>query len=371
MIFEIFLILSVAVLLYVVIRNNFRLRKRIRYVMEATLNGDFSYKFPTSNVNKDKREINIMLNRIVEHLENLTLEVRQKEAFLSKVLNLTDIGFALADSKGDIRLHNKAALRILNRPVLTHRCQIPDYNITGLDIRKSDVTVNDKSFILFTITDLGRQLQTVEVESWDKLTRVLTHEIMNSLTPIQSIAENMSGKAMDQDSSDAFATISSSSQSLMQFVKNFREFSIVPKPQMKAIYIRPLLESSIRMAKSYVKDRNISFSLICFPPELLIYTDETLLSRVLLNVIKNAIEANPQNITIEVEEKADESLEIRISNDGELIPEETAEHIFTPFFTTRPSGNGIGLSISRRIITSLGGTLSLKTNPQTTFSIRL
>ncbi len=101
------------------------------------------------------------------------------------------------------------------------------------------------------------------------------------------------------------------------------------------------------------------------------YTDVSLLSRVLINILKNAIEANPEHITIEADEKADESVEIRISNDGELISEENAEHIFTPFFTTRPSGSGIGLSLSRRIITHLGGTLSLKTRPHTSFSIRL
>ncbi|MDE5997546.1 MAG: ATP-binding protein, partial [Muribaculaceae bacterium] len=137
------------------------------------------------------------------------------------------------------------------------------------------------------------------------------------------------------------------------------------------VYIKPLLESSLRIAESYVKEKHVGIELICFPPELMVYTDEALLSRVLINILKNAIEANPQNISIEADEKADESVEIRISNDGELISEETAEHIFTPFFTTRSSGNGIGLSLSRRIITHLGGTLSLKTRPATCFTVRL
>lgn len=118
-------------------------------------------------------------------------------------------------------------------------------------------------------------------------------------------------------------------------------------------------------------DKGISISLTCFPPELMVYTDETLLRQVLLNIIKNAIEANPKEICIEAEEKSDESLEIRISNDGELISEETAEQVFTPFFTTRGNGNGIGLSLSRRIITHLGGTLTLKTRPITCFSVKL
>ena len=140
---------------------------------------------------------------------------------------------------------------------------------------------------------------------------------------------------------------------------------------MRAVYIKPLLESSIRIAESYIKEKHISIKLICFPPELMVYTDDTLLSRVLINILKNAIEANPTIITIEADEKADESVEIRIYNDGELIPDEMAQHIFTPFFTTRPNGSGIGLSLSRRIVTHLGGTLSLKTRPATCFTVRL
>ena len=103
----------------------------------------------------------------------------------------------------------------------------------------------------------------------------------------------------------------------------------------------------------------------------MVYTDESQLSRVLLNIMKNAIEANPSRISVEADEKADESVEIRIANDGEPIDDETAKHIFTPFFTTREGGSGIGLSLSRRIVTHLGGTLSLKTRPLTCFSVRI
>ena len=353
------------------IRNTSRINKRMRYVVEATLSGDFSYQFPTSNVSKDEREINETLNRIVEHFERLTHEASQNEVFLGRLINLTDIGLAMADANGDIRLHNDAALRLLERQALTNLCQIPEQAYAGLDIRKSNVTVNDRSFTLLTISDLSRRIQAVEVESWEKLTRVLTHEIMNSLTPIQSIAETMVGKTTTQEASEAFETISSSSRGLMQFVRNFREFSRLPEPKMKAIYVKPLLESCVRMAESYAKDKDTCITLLCFPPDLMVYTDESQLSRVLLNIMKNAIEANPSRISVEADEKADESVEIRIANDGEPIDDETAKHIFTPFFTTREGGSGIGLSLSRRIITHLGGTLSLKTRPLTCFSVRI
>lgn len=156
--------------------------------MDATLNGDFSYKFPVVGVNKDTRNTNETLNRIVAHFEHLTRQAKENDAFLLRVINHTDTGIALADAKGVIRFHNDAALRLLERPVLTHICQIPCEADAELIIKTSKVTVNDRQFILYAISDLRRQMQVVEVESWEKLTRVLTHEIMNSLTPIQSIA---------------------------------------------------------------------------------------------------------------------------------------------------------------------------------------
>lgn len=354
-----------------IIRSILRLNRKMRYVMEATLNGDFSYKFTTDNLSKDEREVNEMLNCMVTHFEQLTSEVKRNEAFLKRVINLTDIGLAVADASGNVMLHNESALRLLERPAFTHICQIPEHAGKDLRISKSAFTVNDKSFTLFTFSDLSRQLQVAEVESWEKLTRVLTHEIMNSLTPIQSIAENMSDKTTTTEDADAFKTISSSSRSLMQFVRNFREFTKLPEPKMRVLYLKPLLESCARMGEGYAKDRTLSISLLCFPPDVMVYTDEALLSRVLLNIIKNAVEANSSVIDIEAEVKADESVEIRISNNGEPISEDAAGEIFTPFYTTRASGSGIGLSLSRRIITHLGGTLSFKTKPRTCFSIRL
>lgn len=365
-----FLICS-GVCAFMITRNLNRIIRQMRYIIEATLDGDFSYKFPIVNVGNEERSSNMTLNRIVEHLEEVSLEARKNDAFLTQIFNMADIGLALADAKGNITICNEPALRLLDRQALTHVCQIPCEADVELIIKRREVTVNDKIFTLFTFTDLRHQMQLVEVESWEKLIRVLTHEIMNSLTPIQSIAETVSGKASSKEIIEALDTISSSSGSLMHFVKNFREFSLLPEPRMRVLYLKPLLESVIRIAESYDNANKIDFNLVCFPPELMVYSDESLLNRVLINIIKNAVEANPDSISVEAEVKADDSVEIRISNDGELISEETAEHIFTPFFTTRQSGNGIGLSLSRRIITHLGGTLSFKTRPITSFSINL
>lgn len=356
---------------YMLTKGIRRLNRRVRYIIEATLSEDFSYKFPTEGVGRDEGDTNRMLNRIVSHLERLNSQAAQNEAFLAWAINLMDIGIVVADAVGDVRHHNDAALRLLERPVLTNVCQIPRQDYSDLSINKTGMNLNGSSFTVYTISDLRRPVQTAEVESWEKLTRVLTHEIMNSLTPIQSIAETMSGKATGDEEAEAFATISSSSRSLMAFVKNFRKFSVLPQPQMKVMYVKPFLEKCVRMAGEYVRDSSIRISLECFPPDMMVYTDEALLSQVILNIVKNAAEAHPTAIAIEANVKADESVEIRISNDGELIPDDLAGQIFTPFFTTRPSGNGIGLSLSRRIVSHLGGTLTLATRPRTCFAVRI
>lgn len=348
-----------------------RLNRRVRYIIEATLSEDFSYKFPTEGVGRDEVDTNRMLNRIVAHLERLNSQASQNEAFLAWAINLMDIGIVVADTAGDVRHHNDAALRLLERPALTNVCQMIRQDYSGLLINKTEMNLNGSSFTVYTISDLRRPVQTAEVESWEKLTRVLTHEIMNSLTPIQSIAETMSGKATDDEEAEAFATISSSSRSLMLFVKNFRKFSVLPQPQMRVMYVKPFLEKCVRMAEEYVRSSGICIRLSVFPPDMMVYTDEALLSQVILNIVKNAAEAAPSFISIEASVKADETVEIRISNDGELIPDEIARQIFTPFFTTRPEGSGIGLSLSLRIVTHLGGTLTLSSRPRTCFAVRL
>lgn len=356
---------------FMVVRKVLQVGQRVRYIMDATMNGDFSYKFKTENVGRYERDTNLMLNKMVEHMETLTTEIRQKESFLEHIISLSGTGMVVADSMGNVRLHNEAALRLLERPALTHICQISRQAFSGLSIEKSDAVLNGNKIQIYTINDMRSPIQSAEVESWEKLTRVLTHEIMNSLTPIDSIAKTVKGRAGDEEMREALDTISSSSRSLMTFVKNFRQFSVLPEIEMRVVYLRPLLEKCVRMSQTYVGDGGIDISLSCFPPDVMIYTDEALLSRVVINILKNAVEAMPVNISIEACLSADESVEIRISNDGEPISEDDAEHIFTPFFTTRPSGSGIGLSLSRRIVSHLGGTLTLATRPQTCFLVRI
>lgn len=345
--------------------------RKLKYVLDATLHRDFSYSFPVDSGSKYQRSANRVLNRLVEHFEHLTNEIRQNEAFLTRVINLTDIGMIVADADGHVVMHNESALQLLRRPALTHICQIPPQSFSILSVKTHSVVLCNRKMSIYTLADMQQPLQTAEVESWENLTRVLTHEIMNSLTPVGSIADTMTVKAKEPEVRDAFATIASSSISLMNFVKNFRKFSLLPEVKMSAEYLKPLLERCVKMAEAFAGRDKVRIETICFPPDLMVYTDESLLSRVIINLLKNAVEASANVIRVDARILPDESVEIRIANDGELIEDEIARQIFTPFFTTRPSGSGIGLSLSRRIITHLGGTLTLQTRPHTSFAIRL
>lgn len=354
-----------------------RLRHNINYLISAAINGDFSYKFPVTDVADNERRINMSLNLIVAHLESLGMRARQEAAFLETIINLVDAGIIVANGKGHVINANNAARRLLSLPVITDIRQIPA-DCHGLEIKKTAARLRDEEIDIFTISDVSRMMQTAEIESLEKLTRVLTHEIMNSLTPVNSISETLcrhleEGRdiAAESDLHQQIEAIRSSSRSLMDFVKNFRKFTVIPEPKPQVIYLKTFLQRQISLARSFDKTGNIDFSLLVFPPDTMAYTDANLLGQVILNILKNAIEANPGKVETEVSIKDDESVEISISNDGAPIPENILPQIFTPFFTTKQEGSGIGLSLSRRIVASLGGTLLLTPQPYTRFSITL
>lgn len=353
---------------YRVLHSISRMRSRINYLVNSALNGDFSYKFPVSNLPDQERDINITLNKLVTHIERLSADARQNERFLGLVINLVDIGIVVADEKGNVLQHNRAALDLLSLPVLTALCQFPA-DLSSLSIKKTQAVLHDQKLTIITLSDIRRPVQTAEVESWEKLTRVLTHEIMNSLTPITSMAQSLSRSAAATEQQEPLAVISASSQALMDFVKDFRKFTILPEPNPKVFYLKPFVDRVAQLASSMESASGIRFEVSVAPADAMAYTDESLLHQVMVNILKNAVEASPTRISVEARIRSDESVEISISNNGDLIPTEIASQIFTPFFTTRPAGSGIGLSLSRRIISRLGGTLTLSAHPSTRFSI--
>lgn len=210
-----------------------------------------------------------------------------------------------------------------------------------------------------------KQRQRNEQESWTKLIRVLTHEIMNTVSPISSLSDalgkciNLPEEQREIDVKASLETISNSSRDLIKFVQSYRELAGVAKPVKRAVMVDDLVNRVIGLTSRKLAGKGVKCSYYATAPDLLIYADEGQLSQILLNLIKNASEAGANNITIKAGMDRMEQTIIEVANDGEAISKESQEQIFVPFFTTKPTGSGIGLSLSRQIMSQHNGRLDL------------
>ncbi len=209
-----------------------------------------------------------------------------------------------------------------------------------------------------------KQRQQNEQDSWTKLIRVLTHEIMNTVSPIASLSDALS-KSVDDDGhceldvKAGLQTISDSSKNLIKFVDDYRKLGGVARPMRKAIELPRLINKVISLNSEYTTSHDAECHYTSHEHDLMIYADEGQISQILINLIKNAIQANAKHIDITAHMRPDDEVVIRIANDGVPIPITNREQIFVPFFTTKSDGNGIGLSISRQIMRLHNGSIEL------------
>ena len=213
-------------------------------------------------------------------------------------------------------------------------------------------------------TIFEKQRQQHEQDSWTKLIRVLTHEIMNTVSPIASLSDALS-KSMDAqghselDVKAGLDTISDSSKNLIKFVETYRELSGVARPVKKAVDLQQLVEKVIGLNREALSARGAVCTFIPEEPDLLVYADEAQISRILINLIKNALQAGAKQISISGRMDREDEVVLRVSNDGEPIPVAAQEQIFVPFYTTKKDGSGIGLSLARQIMRQHNGSIDL------------
>ena len=377
--------------------------KKVTFLFDAIDNGDFSFNFPTEKRFKEDNILHQSLNRIKLFLQHTREEQMEREKYYEQILNAVDTGILVVDGHDNILQHNQAALRLLDTDVLTHMNQVKGkLKDEHLAKHETQAMLKDKHVRIIALSDVSHELSNQEVDSWIKLIRVLTHEIMNTITPVTSLSETLLTRVTeDKDLKQGLETIHKTGTELLAFVNNYRRFTHVPQPQPALFYVEPFLE---RMAMLCNHEVEISVT----PKDLLVYADESLLSHVVTNLLKNAVEAfngqeklsterNKQDgnnqgrnkqecrsadlqsaaskkafIHLQAYANAQESIIINVSNNAGLIPEDVASHIFIPFFTTKPEGSGIGLSLSRQIMRVSGGSLSLhqdKAQGITTFRI--
>mgnify|MGYP002672065757 CR=1 FL=1 len=369
----IIVLLLVAVVGYIRLYRHYRRNiKKVTFLFDAIDNGDFSFNFPTEKGFKEDKILHKSLNRIKLFLQHTREEQMDREKYYEQILNAVDTGILVVDSHDNILQHNQAALRLLDTDVLTHMNQVKGkLKDEHLAKHETQAMLKDKHVRIIALSDVSHELSNQEVDSWIKLIRVLTHEIMNTITPVTSLSETLLTRVTeDKDLKQGLETIHKTGTELLAFVNNYRRFTHVPQPQPALFYVEPFLE---RMAMLCNHDVEIEVS----PKDLLVYADESLLSHVVTNLLKNAVEAFKEKeklsfIRLQAYANAQESIIIDVSNNAGLIPEDVASHIFIPFFTTKPEGSGIGLSLSRQIMRVSGGSLSLhqdKAQGITTFRI--
>lgn len=226
-------------------------------------------------------------------------------------------------------------------------------------------------------TIFEKQRQAHEQDSWTKLIRVLTHEIMNTVSPIASLSDALS-KSMDQnghselDVRAGLDTISDSSKNLIKFVETYRQLSGVAKPVRKAIDLRELMEGVISLNGEFAASCGASCVYRPEEDDLMIYADEGQISQILINLIKNALQAGAKHIDITAKMGREDDVIVEVANDGEPIPPAAQEQIFIPFYTTKKEGSGIGLSLARQIMRQHNGTIELLRSDalQTVFELR-
>ena len=392
----IILLLVVSVAGYIRLYRHYRRNiKKVIFLFDAIDNVDFSFNFPMQGVSKNDRIFHQSLNRIKACLQHTREEQMEREKYYEKILNMVDAGIMVVDSHDNVLQHNQAALRLLDTDVLTHLNQVREkLKDEHLSKHETATMIKDKPVRIIAISDVSHELSNQEIDSWIKLIRVLTHEIMNTITPVTSLSETLL-KELEEDMhwEGRFATCPNSPKEkdlrigsetihktgteLLSFVNNYRRFTHVPQTQPSLFYVEPFLN---RMAMLCTHEVSIEVA----PKDLIVYADESLIAHVVTNLLKNAVEAIKEKESTEVSEDKHAFIRIKayaneqeaivsdVTNHAGIIPDDIAAHIFIPFFTTKKEGSGIGLSLSRQIMRVSGGTLSLhqdKEENTTTFRI--
>ena len=361
--------------------------RRVTFLLDAVENNDLNFRFCEGAASGGERALNVALNRIREIIVRAKLRAEERERYYRLIMECARTGLLTVDDRGSVYQVNDEALRIFGLPRMTHvrqvepllpeacraltairsgerlrvRCRTESGEV-NLSLTCSEITLDRRHLRVVAVSDIDDYLSAVQVESWSKLTRILTHEIMNSLAPITSLSDTLLHLGrLDADVERGLDTISSTSRRLTAFVETFRRFTRIPEPRKSAFEVRGMLERAVMLAG--VSD---VVRLDVEPSQMLIYADEGLVEQVAVNLLKNAREAaeglSDGRIEVVARISADETVRIDFGDNGAAIPAEVSDNIFTPFFTTKSDGSGIGLSVSRRIMQLHGGSLRLTSN---------
>ena len=377
--------------------------RKVAFLLDAIENNDPAVHFYEQVVDKDSLQVNAMLNRIARMLQTIKRETVEREKYYELILDFVETGIVVLDEKGVVFQKNRKAMELLGLEVFTHVKQLgrvseamekafrdilPGQKIQveythergtkTLCFTESSITIQDKLYRIIALNDIGHELDEREIDSWIRLTRVLTHEMMNSLTPVTSLSETLltlPGARQDEELRQGLETIHTTGKGLANFVMSYRKLTRLPSPEPTLFDVRPFLERMVQLAKHQHPSPHIRIVLEEVQEDLMAFADESMMTQVVINLLKNAVQAiggtKEGEIRIRAYVDSQDIVRMEVANNGPKIAPEVAEQMFIPFFTTKEEGSGIGLSLSKQMMRLQGGSITLLPyrNEWTTFVV--
>ena len=365
--------------------------RKVAFLLDAIENNDPAVHFYEHVVDKDSSQVNVMLNRIARMLQTIKRETVEREKYYELILDFVETGIVVLDEKGVVFQKNRKALELLGMEVLTHVKQLGrvsesvekafreilpgqkmqveythERGTTTLCFTESSITIQDKNYRIIALNDISHELDEREIDSWIRLTRVLTHEMMNSLTPVTSLSETLltlPSAQQDEELRQGLETIHTTGKGLVNFVMSYRRLTRLPSPEPTLFDVRPFLERMVQLAQHQHPSPNVRITLERVDEDLMAFADESMMTQVVINLLKNAVQAIGGTKEGEIRLRAycdtQDIIRIEVSNNGPKIAPEIADQMFIPFFTTKEEGSGIGLSLSKQMMRLQGGNVSL------------
>lgn len=406
-----FFVLAATILLLIglivnLIRYIEKTNKDLTHFLLSIRQGAFTESYTSGNRGNQHKQLSDALNEIVSEFAKINEQKELHYQFLKTLNENINVSILSFDEKGELIMMNQAAKRLLGLPSfskLEHFKKIdaalykavstlePEVRAVvkvilheetfQLSVQLKEIILNGKPVRIVLLQNLNNELESKEIEAWHQLIRVLTHEIMNSVTPIVSLTgavENIlrsnSGEGNDftrlsreniDDVYSSLATIQSRSKGLIKFVTSYKEFARPLDAKFETVDVSSLLQRTIMLLQPQFEEHKINVTTEIPESNLTANGDASLLEQVLINLLKNALEAVAHDGTGQIKiilRKKNHQTIIIISDNGPGIDEETLPRIFVPFFTTKPKGSGIGLSLSRQIMKIHNGTLKVQTS---------
>jgi len=386
--------------------------KQLARFLQSISYSDFSQSFSTKSLGSSFDELNRAFNEVILRFQKTRSEKEENFRYLQTVIQHVGVGLISFNQDGKVEFINNAAKKILKVSTLHNieqlnsvskdlgtslfkvkngeraTIKIVDENeLVQLMVNAIEFKLRDQIFTLISLQNIQSELEEKEMDAWQKLIRVLTHEIMNSVTPISSLAGTVNNmlstngnkenipKEDVADIKSAINTIQKRSEGLLHFVDDYRSLTKIPKPNFEIFKIETLFSRIENLMIQQLKEKGIRFSTIVEPETLELTADPEQVEQVIINLMINSIYAlnGKENSRITLAANLDEKgkVLIKVIDNGSGIPEDAIEKIFIPFFSTKKNGSGVGLSLSRQIMRAHGGNIRVNSKPgETIFTLR-